>query len=492
MWSRSPAVFSLVLRFLGLSATLAGCTCSGGASTGTAALAPRCELDAGPCDPAPGAAAMLDLGSFRGLATGAGGATYVTGALLPPVRTFGGHPLASAGGLDVFVGRYEPVNARPVWVRRFGDVGVQDPASLAVTPEGTVAVVGHFTGALEADGVVARSPSGAGADFVLGLRGSDGQLRWARAFDDGPEAALVAVAASPQVDRIAVCGHASQAATALVPGATFHGGPRDAIIAMFDGSGRRLWGAELGGPGSESCTAVAVDAAGDVYAAGRYNRAFRLGSELPDPGGPYSYWIWVARLDGRTGEVLAAAAYGGPGAQLPSAVAVDGRGQLILGGTMNNSLDFGLDAGTLVSAGYGDAFVAKLDSRSSPPFAARWAVRLGGPGSDGAKSVALDPHGDVAAAGFFTFRTTGAAELEAELPATDAFLLLLDGETGKTRSALRFGDRETQTAERVAFGTGGDGRPYLALGGEFTGTIGFGPLTPLSTESGATYLLIAR
>jgi hypothetical protein len=436
---------------------------------------------------------MLDLGSFRGLATGPGGATYVTGALLPPTRTFDDHSLTSAGGLDVFVGRYDAANARARWVRRLGDVGVQEPAGLAVTSSGTLAVVGHFTGTLEADQVTARSPSGAGADFLLGLRGSDGRLLWAHAFDDGPNGALVAVAASPDVERIAVCGHATQAATALVPGATFHGGARDAIVAMFDGSGQRLWASQLGGPGDESCTAVAVDAAGDVYAAGRYNQSFALATDLPEPGGPYNYWIWVARLDGRSGKVLAAAAYGGPsGVQLPTTAAVDGSGQLILGGTMNNVLDFRGDAGTLISAGYGDAFVAKLDPRSSPPFSARWAVRLGGPSSDGTKSVAVDPHGDVAVTGFFTFRTSGAAELEAELPATDAFLLLLDGENGTTRSALGFGDRETQTGERVAFGTGADGRPYLALGGEFTGSIGFRPLDALSTPAGATYLFISR
>jgi hypothetical protein len=488
---RSSGV-SLVLGLVG-AAAVGGCTCSGGEGRSAAVLPPRCSLDAGPCDPVPVAAAMLDLGSFRGLATGPGGATYVTGALLPPTRTFDGHSLTSAGGLDVFVGRYDAANARATWVRRLGDLGVQEPAGLAVTSKGTLAVVGHFTGTLEADQVSARSPSGAGADFVLGLRGSDGRLLWAHAFDDGPGGALAAVAASSDADRIAVCGHASQAANALAPGATFHGGAQDAIVAMFDGSGQRLWATQLGGPGNESCTAVAVDPAGDVYAAGRYNQSFALSMDLPDPGGTYNYWIWVARLDGSSGKVLAAAAFGGPsGAQLPTTVAVDRRGQLILGGTMNNALDFRGDAGTLISAGYGDAFVAKLDPRSSPPFSARWAVRLGGPGSDATRSVAVDPHGDVAVTGFFTFRTTGAAELEAELPTTDAFLLLLDGENGTTRSAMGFGDRETQTGERVAFGTGVDGRPYLALGGEFTGSIGFRPLESLSTPGAATYLFISR
>ena len=57
---------------------------------------------------------------------------------------------------------------------------------------------------------------------------------------------------------------------------------------------------------------------------------------------------------------------------------------------------------------------------------------------------------------------------------------------------MGFGDRETQTGERVAFGTGVDGRPYLALGGEFTGSIGFRPLESLSTPGAATYLFISR
>ncbi|HUM12983.1 MAG TPA: SBBP repeat-containing protein [Myxococcaceae bacterium] len=423
---------------------------------------------------------------------GKDGAAYVTGALIPPTRSFDGTALTSAGALDVFVGRYWPTG-HAAWVRRVGDLGIQDPTGLAVTRGGTVAVAGHFTGRIQADSVSLTSPDSQGADFLLGFAASDGQLRWGHAFADGAEGALSSVAASTDQDRIAVCGHATQAATGLVPEATFQG-DRDAIVALFDGSGRRIWSRQLGGAGDEDCAAVAVDASGDVYAAGAYNRAFTLATPLPETAGADNEWIWVAKLDGRTGAVVSQAAFGGPtAAQRPTSLAVDRDGAVVLGGMMNGALEFGGQSRPLVSAGYVDGFVARLDARATPPFQARWAVRLGGPSVDGTRSVAFDPFGDVIAAGFYSVRTTGAAALSGEPPGTDAFLLVLDGTTGATRSALRFGDRDTQTADRVATGQGPDGRPYLVLGGELTGTIELGSLPALrGGPAGATYLIFAR
>src|SRR5262249_14914177 len=183
-------------------------------------------------------------------------------------------------------------------------------------------------------------------------------LQWGQVFDDGTEGALVSIAAAPGRDRFAVCGHASQAATGLVPGAAFQGGSQDALVAMFDGSGKRRWSRQLGGPGMDTCDAVTVDSAGDVYAAGRYNKSFSLSSSpLPEPGRDYNQWMWVAKLDGRSGEVTAHAAFPGAGPQYPTSLAVAPDGQLVLGGTMNNALELGGNAGTLQGAGYTDAFV---------------------------------------------------------------------------------------------------------------------------------------
>ena len=469
-----------------------GCQKSREGARAAQALGGPCDLDAGPCLPRVISVAQPELVSLRGLAIGQDGATFVAGGLALPAAASRGSMPASAGAVDVLVGRYDASTARPVWLKRLGDPGLQEPSALAVTAEEMVVVAGHFTGTLEADGTKVTSPDSAGQSFLLGLSASDGRLRWAQAIDLGPGGTLASLAGAH--DRVAVCGSTTRAATGLVPGAAFRGGAKDAVLAMIDGSGKRLWSLELGGEGNEECLAVAIDARGDVYAAGRYNRSFTLGAPLPEPGGgQFHHFIWVAKVDGRTGAVLAQAGFGGPaGAQLPATLAVDGQGQVVLGGLMNAALELGGEAGTLVSAGYTDGFVAKLDPASSPPFAARWAARLGGPGVDGVKSVAVDPAGNVAVAGFFTVQANGAAVLSGEPPGTDAFLLLLDGATGATRSAQSFGDLDSQTAERVAVGLGPDGRPFLALGGEFTGTVSFQGQNPLVSPGGATFLMFAR
>src|SRR5215468_9426580 len=149
---RSLSLSSHPLSFLVLVLVALACGCSrhsaGASAFSTAGLPPRCNPDAGPCDPRPTAATRLELGGFRGLATAPGGATYVTGTLRLPTREFDGTPLTAAGGLDVFVGRYDASTGRGRWVRRVGEAGIQEPTGLAVTDEGTVVVVVYFEGVL--------------------------------------------------------------------------------------------------------------------------------------------------------------------------------------------------------------------------------------------------------------------------------------------------------------------------------------------------------
>ena len=474
---------------------LAACQCSSRAPAAgrlAAGTTVRCDGDAGPCAPRPILATSLDGVILRGLTVDLSGEVLVTGLLRPGLREFDGMSVGTAGACDLFAARFEPASGRPRWVRRFGHPTEQEPTGAAVTADGTMVIVGHFIGPLVADGVKLASTGFPRGNFLLGLGAADGKARWGHVFDEGADGTLEAIASHPALNRVAVCGWAGPPGSSLAPGEA-SGGGRDAVVAVFDSSGRKLWSQLLKGPENQECDAVAMDATGDVYVAGRYNGSFSVtDSPLPTPGSPNRHWIWVAKLDGRSGAPLAQAGFGsGPGVQRPYGLAVDDSGRLAIAGSMTNTLPFGRSIEPLTSAGAVDAFVALLDSRSSPPFAARWAVRLGSRSIDEARNVIFEPTGDVLVTGLFTGHANGAAELVAEWPGTDAFLLELDGSTGVTRGASSFGDAETQTGNKLGVGSAPSGPSFVVLGGEYAGTLDFKVGAPLRSN-GASFLLFAR
>jgi hypothetical protein len=437
------------------------------------------------------ALARLDLMSLAGLAVDRRGAVYAAGTLVAPGKTFDSFKLAHGGATDVFVGRYDPETGKAVWARSFGDVGEQQPSSVAVAGD-TVATVGSFNGRIEA-GPVKLVGTAAYKAFLLGLAAEDGAPRWGQMFDLGTDGALVAVAANAARDRIAVCGWASAAVPDLVPGAK-HGGGRDVVVAVFDSTGKRLWSRQLGGPDPEECNAIAVDANGDVFAAGRYGGSLSFtGSPLPRPSGSHARWLWVAKLDGRSGKALAQAGFGeGFAIAHAHSLIVDASGDVALCGSMTAPLSFGGSTTPLQVRGDLDSFIVRLNPGSTPAFAPRWAARLGGPGTDVCHALAFAPTGDVLATGFFSVWAGGAAELTSTLESADAFWLALDAETGATRSALAIGDQETQNGSAVVAGRlGGTGAPFAVYGGDFVGRVDVGGHA-VSTGGPAVFLAFTR
>lgn len=467
-----------------------------------------CDLADGACKPAatsvplprPLVARSLDLPALQGVALATDGSAYVTGTLTLPAKTFDAFLLTSAGGADAFVARYG-ADGTAVWARAFGDASDQQPTGVAVTADGTVVSIGQFTGTLAPGATNARATP---IDYLLGLRAADGAVRFARAFDNGVSGVLVAIASNPALDRVAVCGYTDRAATDLVPGATFGGGKQDVVVAAFDSAGTRLWSRQFGGANEEECDALAVDDAGDVYAAGRYDGSLSFtGAALPNPGSSFRRWIWVAKLDGATGTPLAQASFGaGAGSHKPLALAVDGTGKLLVAGLMSNTLNFGSTPSTLLtSAGGTDAFVAKLDPSAATPFARIWSTRLGGTGPDEARGVAVDSRGNATVVGLFSGTTTGAASLTAaNVSGSSAFVLELDGSTGDalfpSPGGLAWGDAaHAVAAGRVAIaarGTG-DAKDRFVLGGEFQGSIDAGsPTTRLVAPDPSVFLVFGR
>jgi hypothetical protein len=474
---------------------------------------------------APRQARSLPLTAPVGLGLDAAGNTYLAGTLFSnaPVD-FAGRTVKPLGDGNLLLASLDPRgNVR--WLEAIGDANpdnVASAAGTAVTQDGRMAVIGRFSGQLTFG--VATVESAKDVDLVAAVDASSGARLWARKLDEGSNGSILAIAANPRSpsNRIAVCGTASAAAKDLVPGATFGGGIHDLVIGVFDSAGNRLWSAQIGGPGYESCTALAMDDAGDVYAAGQFDGASitfpgPTPVTLTGPGSAARKAIWIAKFrgagEGGAASTLAAVAFqGAAGLARPNALALDPAGALLVAGYFSSSLSFtgapcsaGADpapAGCLLGAGSTDAFVAKL--QPSAGFTAAWAVRLGGTGRDEAYGVAAGGR-DVVAVGRVStsppsFRsanggkdTTGAARLGTSGTGNpDAFLLRLDGETGATRFAGAYGDGRVQQADAVA-ASGAGATAQVVVTGTLGGSATFGSAGTV-TSAGAgvgAFLLFA-
>jgi hypothetical protein len=147
-----------------------------------------------------------------GVAADGSGNVYITGQFASAGADFNpggsGGVLTSAGGGDVFVGKYDP-SGTFLWAKSMGGTGSDFGRAVAVDGSGNVYVTGEF--------------AAVGADFNPG--GSGGALTAA--------------------------------------------GGNDVFVARYDPNDAFLWAKSMGGTGSDFGYGVAVDGLGNVYATGQ-------------------------------------------------------------------------------------------------------------------------------------------------------------------------------------------------------------------------------
>ena len=321
----------------------------------------------------------------KGMALDDAGDVYIVG------RTFGSLPgQTSAGGFDAFVRKYNRAGDE-LWTRQFGGGGGESAASVRVDHAGNAYVVGGTRAALpgqtnigdydafivkfdaagttvwtrqfgtrnedyamavtidgSGDPVVAGETGGllAGAAQFGGLDGfareydPAGNVVWTRQFGSPADDYAVGAAVAPGGEVVVV-------GTTLgkLPGQTSHGGS-DAYIVAIRPAGGDLWTSQFGTTGADDAEAVAFDAAGHMFVAGR------AGAALPDAtssGGSDAFMAAVSPF----GDILWCRQFGGPADDYAMALAT-GKGGFYLAGATTGALP------GQTTNGERDAFVVKL------------------------------------------------------------------------------------------------------------------------------------
>ncbi len=255
-----------------------------------------------------------------------------------------------------------------IWARSFGGGADDAASSLVTTSSGQVYSAGSFGATVDFDpgaGVSNLSATGT-ANIYVHKMDAAGNFLWATSFGGSAVDQLNAIAADAE-GRVFSTG-SYQGTIDVDPGAgtsnlSANGGS-DVFVHAMNADGDFLWANSFGGNADDSGQALAVDSAGNIYTAGRFQ-----GTTDADPGaGTFnldangSNDVFVQKTDAN-GLFLWAKSLGGPCDDRANAIAVDAPGNVHTSGQFQETVDFDPDSGTtnLISQGFRDIFVQKMN-----------------------------------------------------------------------------------------------------------------------------------
>jgi hypothetical protein len=248
----------------------------------------------------------------------------------------------------------------------------------------------------------------------------------------------------------------------------------------------------MGASGNDYGKDVAVDSAGNVYAAGYFTGGvdFDPGPGTVEMTGSAPADIYLAKYDA-AGALQWARRMGGPGADMPHSVIIDPRGDILLFGYFSATVDFDPGAGTrnLVSLGGRDIFLAKYD----PSGNLVEAFGFGGQENDEGMDLEVDSRGDLYVTALLASTADvdpgpGVVERKAEGPA-DVFVAKYGADLSHQWSFRVGGAGEDQGA-----GIDVDGQGNVYVSGSFQGAVDFDPGLGerVLTSAGVNDLFIAK
>lgn len=222
------------------------------------------------------------------------------------------------------------------------------------------------------------------------------------------------------------------------------------------------WVGVFGGDESQVFRSVAVDSQGEIAILGDFAGTVAFGDRMLTADGDKQDYV-LLKLDVH-GNVLWAQRFGDTSNQWATQVTVAPDDDIVLVGRAFGKIDLG--GGELDAVGTDDVVIARF----APDGTHRWSQMVGGPDPDRAETVVVTPDGDVVLAGSFTGTARFGVSSLTAAGFRDAFVLRLDGETGRAEWVVPLGGVEDDHAVSVTVDDGGE----LTVAGRFGGEATFG------------------
>jgi hypothetical protein len=285
----------------------------------------------------------------------------------------------SGSSFNIFVVKLEPTMGNCVWAKRFGDGSGQIATGVGTDASGNVYLTGYFAGSINFGGATTPITSAGSDDVFLAKLTPAGVALWAKPFGD---------TAAQYATAIAVDSGGTSAITGSFAGTvSFDGvktftskGGLDVFVARFDKDGVSNFSDAWGDPDTQTGSSIAFDPSGAMVFTGQMKGSVSFGGSTLTASSPNVFLVKLAS----TGAYAWSSRFGdATNQQNPTAVTVDGLGNVSIAGYYQGSIDFGGANGSHTSRGSDDAFVAKFDPMGGPI----WSKSYGDPGSQGAMAL---------------------------------------------------------------------------------------------------------
>ena len=327
----------------------------------------------------------------------------------PGVNT---HQLVAKGQTDIFIQKLDS-SGNFLWAKRIGgnDVGGEVGHGIVLDNTGNVYITGEFEGSVDFDpgvGVfdltaVGMIPSTSDI-FILKLD-TDGHFLWAKNMGGNSDDTGTAITIDDSgyvYTTGRFIGEVDFDPNTPVYNLTSNGG-FDIFIQKLDTNGKLVWAKNIGGDGSETVNAIAVDDLGNVHITGSFYGLIDLNPgigvhQLNLENGAF----YILKLDS-LGGFLWAKSIGGVHHDESHGIILDDIGNVYTTGVFRDTVDFdpGPTSKILTALGNSDIFIQKLNANGD----FLWAKSMGGAWYDDSYSVSLDDDGKVYVVGSFTETT---------------------------------------------------------------------------------------
>ncbi len=290
------------------------------------------------------------------------------------------------------------------WTRTIGGRGEDQGFAVTIDSAGSISLVGYFHDTVDFNpgpGVDEHTSNGAEDVFVTKL-GPDGSYRWTRTWGGTDINGDIAFGiATDGTGAVIVCGE-YRGTVDFNPGRgkdiRTSNGERDFFITKLGPDGSYRWTHTVGGVQNDSANAVTVDADGNSYVTGAFEKRVDFN---PRGGGDVRFGndffdVYVIKL-GPDGSYQWTKTFGGKAIESGFGIALDGTQILAVTGNFSGTVDFDpsekVDERT--SNGGRDVFITRFTTDGE--YLAT--DTFGGRARDGGEAVTFDADGNVLACG---------------------------------------------------------------------------------------------
>ncbi len=370
--------------------------------------------------------------------------------------------LTSTGGSDVFIANYT-VTGNLIWAKSFGGNGDEMCFSIAIdqSRNGGIYAIGKFSGTVDfnpGSGVYNLSATG-GDDIFISKLDDTGAFLWAKKFGGSLNDIGYAITISKTGEIY--CTGKYEGIADFDPGPGIFNltsmGSADLFIAKLNASGGFLWAKGIGGAGTETSYAIAVDTFenGGVYTTGQFSGLVDFN---PGPG------------------IFNLTAAGGLAASVYSKTMVSdtaGEGAIYISGWFQGTVDFDPGPGIFNLSGNNTSFISKYDSIGNFRWAYVLAVDINSMALNDGQEEGVFTTGSFS--GTVDFNPAPGVFNVTSIGYQDGYISKLNGDGELEWVKIMAGAGSNTTGINVSVDTFNDHSIYI--GGNFTGTVDFDPGT---------------